>query len=402
MAVKNLHLEHLEDEIINNGIEGGRAAINFLRELRNMLKGSSSQRVNMTVKWDGAPAIFVGEHPETKEFFVAKKSLFNKEPKYYTSEQQIKDAPELQGQLEEKFLTSFKYLSKVGIKGVLQGDLMFTNDKKSMKVDGETVISFQPNTILYTVPKDSDFGKQIDRAKLGIVFHTTYTGDSIENLSASFGADISKLKKSPDVWMDDATYKDVSGNATMTGSESVLLSKYLTETGKSFHKIKRTDMKKFNDVQNAFASKGQAGASYKTYINSLIRQGTFKPTTIGYIEFVEKFYDEKVIAKVKSEKTKEIKKGLKEQFLRELRSMKRFLDALANFQAGLVESKQIIINALNRIKHVGTFVRTDNGFEVVNQEGYVAIDRQTGGAVKLVDRMEFSKNNFTVAKNWTK
>lgn len=402
MAVKNLHLEHLEDEIINNGIEGGRAAINFLRELRNMLKGSSSQRVNMTVKWDGAPAIFVGEHPETKEFFVAKKSLFNKEPKYYTSEQQIKDAPELQGQLEEKFLTSFKYLSKVGIKGVLQGDLMFTNDKKNMKVDGETVISFQPNTILYTVPKDSDFGKQIDRAKLGIVFHTTYTGDSIENLSASFGADISKLKKSPDVWMDDATYKDVSGNATMTGAESVLLSKYLSETGKSFHKIKRTDMKKFNDVQNAFASKGQAGASYKTYINSLIRQGTFKPTTIGYIEFVEKFYDEKVIAKVKTEKTKEIKKGLKEQFLRELRSMKRFLDALANFQAGLVESKQIIINALNRIKHVGTFVRTDNGFEVVNQEGYVAIDRQTGGAVKLVDRMEFSKNNFTVAKNWTK
>ena len=402
MAIKNLHLSHVEEEILDFGIEGGRASINFLRAMRDMLKGNSTGRYNMTVKFDGAPAIFVGEHPETKEFFVAKKSLFNKEPKYYTSEQQIKDAPELQGQLEEKFLTSFKYLSKVGIKGVLQGDLMFTNDKKNMKVDGETVISFQPNTILYTVPKDSDFGKQIDRAKLGIVFHTTYTGDSIENLSASFGADISKLKKSPDVWMDDATYKDVSGNATMTGAESVLLSKYLSETGKSFHKIKRTDMKKFNDVQNAFASKGQAGASYKTYINSLIRQGTFKPTTIGYIEFVEKFYDEKVIAKVKTEKTKEIKKGLKEQFLRELRSMKRFLDALANFQAGLVESKQIIINALNRIKHVGTFVRTDNGFEVVNQEGYVAIDRQTGGAVKLVDRMEFSKNNFTVAKNWTK
>ena len=402
MAVKNLHLEHLEDEIINNGIDGGRAAINFLRSMRDMLKGNSTGRYNMTVQWDGAPALYCGEHPETKEFFVAKKSLFNKEPKYYTSEQQIKDAPELQGQLEEKFLTSFKYLSKVGIKGVLQGDLMFTNDKKDMKVDGETVISFQPNTILYTVPKDSDFGKQLDKAKLGIVFHTTYTGDSIENLSASFGADISKLKKSPDVWMDDATYKDVSGNASMTGQESVLLSKYLSETGKSFHKIKSTDMKKFNDVQKAFASKGQAGASYKTYVNSLIRQSRFDPTTSGYIEFVEKFYDEKVIAKVKTEKTKEIKKELKQQFLRELRSMKRFLDALADFQSGLVKSKQIIIDTLNRIKHVGTFVRTDNGFEVVNQEGYVAIDRQTGGAVKLVDRMEFSKNNFTVAKNWTK
>lgn len=402
MAVKNLHLEHLEDEILNLGIDGGRAAINFLRELRDMLKGNSSARVNMTVKWDGAPAIFVGEHPETKEFFVAKKSLFNKEPKYYTSEQQIKDAEELQGQLEEKFLSAYKYLSKVGIKGILQGDLMFTNDKSNMKVNGEDVIGFQPNTILYTVPKNSDFGKQINRAKLGIVFHTTYTGDSIENLSASFGADISKLKPSPDVWMDDATYKDVSGNATMTASETVLLSKYLSDTGKSFHKIKKSDLTKFNDVQKAFASKGQAGASYKTYINSLIRQGRFDPTTQGYIDFVDAYYDNKVIAKVKTEKTKEIKRELKSQFLRELRSQKRLLDALANFQAGLVKSKQIIIDALNRIKHVGTFIRTENGFEVVNQEGYVAIDRMKGNAVKLVDRMEFSTNNFNVAKNWTK
>lgn len=402
MSVKNLHLEHLEDEILNNGIDGGRAAINFLRELREMLKGNSTQNLNMTVKWDGAPAIFCGEHPETKEFFVAKKSLFNKEPKYYTSEQQIKDADELQGQLEEKFLTSFKYLSKLGIKGVLQGDLMFTNDKSEEKIDGETMITFQPNTILYAVPKNSDFGKQLNRAKIGIVFHTTYTGDSIENLSASFGVNISGLKQSSDVWMDDATYKDVSGNATLTAQETVLLTKYLSETGKSFHKIKSTDLKKFNDVQKAFASKGQAGASYKTYVNSLIRQGRFDPTTQGYITFVEKFYDEKVIAKVKTEKTKEIKKQLKEQFLRELRSLKRLLDAISGFQSKLVDAKQLIITALNRIKHVGTFIRTDNGFEVVNQEGYVAIDRMKGNAVKLVDRMEFSTNNFNVAKNWTK
>ena len=402
MAVKNLHLEHLEDEILNNGIEGGRAAINFLRELRDMLKGNASKNINMTVKWDGAPAIFCGEHPETKEFFVAKKSLFNKEPKFYTSVQQIKDADELSGQLEEKFIASFQYLSKLGIKGVLQGDLMFTDDKKDETIDDVTHITFQPNTILYAVPKNSDFGKQLDRAKIGIVFHTTYKGDSIENLSASFGADISKLKSSPDVWMDDATYKDVSGNATLTAKETVALTKYLSETGKSFHNIKSSDLKKFNDVQNAFASKGQAGASYKTYVNSLIRQGKFNPTTQGYITFVEKFYDEKVIAKVKTEKTKQIKQELKVQFLRELRSLKKLLDAIAGFQSNLVESKQLIIEALNRIKHVGTFIRTDNGFEVVNQEGYVAIDRMKGNAVKLVDRMEFSTNNFNVAKNWTK
>ena len=129
---KNLHLEHLEDQIILQGIDGGRGSINFLRELRDMLKGNASGRVNMTVKWDGAPAIFCGPHPETKEFFVAKKSLFNKTPLYYTSEKEIKDAPELSGDLESKFLDSFKYFSKLGMKEILQGDLMFTSDKKKL------------------------------------------------------------------------------------------------------------------------------------------------------------------------------------------------------------------------------------------------------------------------------
>jgi hypothetical protein len=166
MAVKNLHLEHLEDEIINNGIDGGRAAINFLQGLRDMMKGKSKKGVNMTVKWDGAPAIFCGKHPETGQFFVAKKSLFNKEPKFYTSEQQIKDAPELGGALESKFLDSFKYLSALSFSDVLQGDLMFTDDKKMQKMDNGNFVTFQPNTIMYAVDIESDLGKEIANAKL--------------------------------------------------------------------------------------------------------------------------------------------------------------------------------------------------------------------------------------------
>ena len=130
MGAKNLHLEHLEDEIINQGIDGGRGAINFLQGLRDMLKGNSNSSVNMTVKWDGAPAIFCGQHPETNQFFVAKKSLFNKEPKFYTSESEIKNADELSGALKEKFLTSFQCLSKLSWNTIMQGDLMYTNDKK--------------------------------------------------------------------------------------------------------------------------------------------------------------------------------------------------------------------------------------------------------------------------------
>ena len=77
------------------------------------------------------------------------------------------------------------------------------------------------------------------------------------------------------------------------------------------------------------------------------------------------------------------------------------IDNLSTFQANLVEGKMLIINALNRVKGIGTFKKTDKGFEVVNPEGYVAIDKE-GGAVKLVDRMEFAYNNFTAQKNWDK
>ena len=82
-------------------------------------------------------------------------------------------------------------------------------------------------------------------------------------------------------------------------------------------------------------------------------------------------------------------------------SLKKFITNLTSFMGHLVSAKQIIIVALNRVKSIGTFKKTDKGFEAVNPEGYVAIDR-SGKAVKLVDRMEFAFNNFTAIKNWDK
>ena len=400
MGAKNLHLEHLEDEIINQGIDGGRGAINFLQGLRDMLKGNSNSSVNMTVKWDGAPAIFCGKHPETSQFFVAKKSLFNKTPLFYTSEQEINDASELSGQLKEKFLTSFKYLSKLSWNTIMQGDLMYTNDKKTTKIDGKSFITFQPNTIMYAVDINSKLGKTIASSKMGIVFHTTYSGSTIEDLGASFGANTSSLGSSSDVWVDDATYKDVSGNSTMTAKETLKLTQVLSGVGKSFHGITKKDLQKFMELQSTINQKG-AGASYKTYCNAQIRGGSFKPTYAGYMKHFENYWRDKVVGKVKMEKTKEIKREIGEQLYNELRALNKFITNLTKFMEGLVVAKQIIIVALNRVKSIGTFKKTATGFEVVNPEGYVAIDK-TGSAVKLVDRMEFAYNNFTAQKNWDK
>jgi len=399
MGAKNLHLEHLEDEIINQGIDGGRGAINFLQGLRDMMKGNSKSSVNMTVKWDGAPAIFCGKHPETNQFFVAKKSLFNKEPKFYTSEHEIKNS-DLSGQLQEKFLTSFQCLSKLSWNTIMQGDLMYTDDKTNKIIDGKEYITFQPNTILYAVDKDSELGKTIDSSKMGIVFHTTYTGGTIEDLSASFGAKISNLGSSTDVWIDDASYKDVSGNSTLTAKETLKLTQELSLVGKAFHGIKKTDLVKFQKIQETIAKKG-AGATYKTYCNTLIRGGSYKPTYNGYMKHFENYWRDKVVAKVKMEKTKQIKTEIGEQLYTELRSLNKFITNLTKFMEHLVIAKQLIIEGLNRVKSIGTFKKTTTGFEVVNPEGYVAIDK-SGSAVKLVDRMEFAFNNFTAQKNWDK
>ena len=203
---KNLHLEHIEDEILNYGVTGGRASINFVRSLRDMLAGNSRSSIDMTVKWDGAPAIFAGIDPEDGKFFVAKKSVFNVNPKLYKSVAEI-DA-DLSGQLNAKFKVALAEFSKLGITGVLQGDLMFTDDVETTDIEGKKYYTFQPNTIVYAVDVNSDLGKKIKNAKVGVVWHTTYKGDALQDMKASFGANISKYafyfniieKKSSYVW----------------------------------------------------------------------------------------------------------------------------------------------------------------------------------------------------------
>ena len=255
---KNLHLEHLEDEILNYGVDGGRAAINFLRSLRDMIAGASRSSVNMTVKWDGAPAIFAGIDPEDDKFFVAKKSVFNVSPKLYKTNVEI-DA-DLSGDLNAKFKVALKEFSKLGIKGVLQGDLMFTDDVDTDTIEGVKYYTFQPNTIVYAAPVDSDIGRKIKRSKIGVVWHTTYTGDALQDMKASFGADISSLSKPSSVWMDDATYKDASGRATFTAKETTKVTGILSQVGKTFQRINAGQLRSFLKLQESMTG-AIAGAS---------------------------------------------------------------------------------------------------------------------------------------------
>ena len=399
---KNLHLEHIEDEILNYGITGGRASINFIQSLRDMFAGASRSSINMTVKWDGAPAVFAGVDPEDGKFFVGKKSVFNVEPQLYKTNADVDKYTS--GDLNAKLKVALSEFSKLGIKGVLQGDLMFTNDVSTDTIDGEKVYTFQPNTIVYVVPVDSDLGRQIKKAKIGVVWHTTYTGGDLQSMKASFGVNISGLKNVPSVWMDDATFKDVSGSATMTQSETDAITKELSIAGKTFQSINSPMLTKFLNLQNSFTG-AIVSAGLKTYNNVSVRQGkpisNPKAHAMGYVKHVElKLQD--MIDKSKSPKGKDKYTNLQKEYKREVMKHVKNLTQIITFQNAIVNAKMLVVKKLNRVRSIGTFIKTSNGFKVSNPEGYVAIDRVSGNAVKLVDRMEFSYNNFTAIKAWDK
>ena len=396
---KNTHMVHLEDLILDGGVKGARQAILALRSLRDMLSGNTKAPVDVTVKWDGAPALFAGEDPRDGQFFVAKKGIFNANPKVYKSHADI-DA-DTSGDLSKKLKIAFDNLKGLGIKDVIQGDFMFDkSDLKKEKINGITHITFHPNTILYAVPSDTPLAKEISSAEVGIVWHTSYSGSDFENMKAEFGKDIvSKIKSSPKVWMQDATLKDLSGTATLTQKDSLLVSKNLSEAGKIFQKIA-------SNTLTQIESNKELNLVINVYNNTMVRKGqrisNTKKHAQGLIQFVTDRYA-KEIGKRSTQKGKDIQIQKRDELLSffDKKNIKN-LENIFILQNLVIDSKLIIINKLNRLSKIGTFVKTKSGFRVTNPEGFVAIDRMEGGAVKLVDRMEFSTNNFSkdIIKGW--
>ena len=398
-AGKNTHMIHIEDLILDGGVKGARQAIIALRSLRDMLSGNTKSAVDVTVKWDGAPAVFAGEDPRDGQFFVAKKGIFNANPKIYKSHADI-DA-DTSGDLSKKLKMAYDYLKPLGIKGVIQGDFMFDkSDLKKENINGISHVVFHPNTIAYAVPTDSALAKTIRAAKIGIVWHTTYSGATFETMKAEFGKEIvSKLKSSKDVWMQDATLDDLSGTATLTKKETELLNKKLSAAGKLFRKISGSTLKELE-------SNKELNLVINVYNNSKVREGQritdTKKHATGLVMWVNARY-QKEIDKRTSQKGKDAQIAKRDQLLAFFsKSNIKSLQNVFDLQNLVVDSKLIIINKLNVLNKIGTFVKTKSGFKVTNAEGFVAIDRMEGGAVKLVDRLEFSYNNFSpdIIKGW--
>ena len=398
---KNTHMEHLEDNILNNGVDGTRDSINFLRALRDMLGGGSKSRINVTVKWDGAPAIFAGTDPNDGKFFVAKKGIFNKNPKVYKTNADI-DA-DSSGDLNTKLKLALAEFPKLGIKGIVQGDFLYAkSDLKEIDIEGQPHITFHPNTIVYAVPKASALGKEILGSKVGVVWHTTYRGSDFEKMSASFGEEIaSSLKKVKGIWSVDAVYKDLSGTANLTKKETEQVTKILSAAGKKFNTIKK-------ETLNGISNNEDTLMRTKQFVNSKIRAGERikNPRKLAndLIKYIDDIY-EKEAAKRKTDKGKAVQRGKKNATLEYYKKTPASqITAMFELYNLIIDAKHVLIGKLDRAKRIGTFLKTADGLEVTGQEGFVAIDHMGKNAVKLVDRLGFSNANFSdkYIKGWDK
>ena len=396
---KNVHLEHIEDDVLNQGVVGTRSAINFLRSLRDMLAGHSDTKVFTTTKWDGAPAIICGINPENGKFFVGTKGVFAKNAKLNYTEEDIDKNHPGEG-LNAKLKIALAYLPKLGIDGVLQGDMMFTKDDlNTQTIDGESYITFQPNTIVYAVPKDTKLAQSMMSAQMGIVFHTSYSGKTIADMKSSFNIDIGRLKPTKDVWFRDASFIDASGTATFTKEETVNITGILSDAGRLFNQISSLTL-------NRIASSEVYKVQIKTFNNTKVRAGEeIKNTTLHTTQLIKWIEDKmnKEILSAKKADTKEKRIKEKNEVMRFYRQNASQLKLIFDLQNKIVQAKLMIIRKLEGMNQVTkTFVRTDTGFRITAPEGFVVVDKLKGDALKLVDRLEFSQQNFNAAKAWNK
>jgi cytidyltransferase-like protein len=385
MAKANTHLTHLEELVLTQGADGYKMARGFLLELLKSLKGNTSTKIQTSVKWDGAPAIFAGINPENGKFFVGTKSIFNKIPKInYTKDDIVKNHGHAPG-LVDKLTKALEYLPALNIKNILQGDFMFDDEMiRRAEIDGVPHYKFKPNTIVYAVPVDSKLGQEIEQAKFGIVFHTTY--ESLDS-GASFGADVSSLRRAPGVWFDDAFFTDDTGVVTLTDDEEAQI----------ISLVKQADT-----VNGQIDYDNLPFSLLNIYINSEIKAGSFLDDPEKSFEGFNNWYSQRVqkkIDKLKSDRGKESASQNAQQMLQSFADKKNDIVNIFKVSRLLFEAKNIFIqkynNAVYNTKH---FVDNGSGDLVAsNPEGYVAVDHK-GNGIKFVDRLEFSRANFAVDK----
>ena len=394
---KRTHLEHIEDIILTSGHAGGQGVIDYFTGILRTLQGDAEQPINVSVKWDGAPAVVCGINPENNRWFVGTKSVFAKDAKINYTKQDIARNHGTDD-LGQKLLKCLVHLKKLNISGIVQGDMMFTQkDITPQPMQGQNYITFKPNTITYAVPADSELAKKMLTAEVGIVFHTTYTGTSMSDLSAQYGVDISGFTQDSSVWFDTATYRNVSGTATFTIDEESNFVAHIEQLKQLLKKVPA-------NLSAMLGSNKDFLPFFMMFINDKIKQGELPTNVNQYLNDFSKFYQGRMkqqSAGLKAQKAIQLRQQKMKDMPVFLKQMQSPLAAMMAFYKKTIELKNIALSKMNKATAIGSFEQTENGLVVTDPEGFVAVGH-AGDAVKLVDRLNFSRKNLTAIRKFEK
>ena len=402
MAGANLHLEHLEDIIINDGVEGAKNAFGFLDHLTKAFSSKGAKSFKVTTKWDGAPAIFCGYLPGSKDWFVAKKSLFNTTPKLYHTKADIeKDFPP-GNDLHKIFILILKHIKPLHesgkIQGIVQGDFLFHNTSRTLKkIDGNDCVVFKPNVsgITYCIPKGDTLYDHAKNAELCVVFHTRYNtsnAKSLEDLGAEYAYDATQLSTQKCLILSSKT-SELGSDVMLTPSEVAKLKRYKSAGETLFRQCGPFLDVMSDSMKDAFG----IGPLMKIYINTYVRDASRITSATkfyqGYLKFVEEKYRKKIDGYAKDATKSKWKKNMYASLDVAESNKAKLLKFIALYNT-IQNAKAIFIPKLEKGERFKQYYEDGKGgYDVGAPEGYVAV-REGTNAVKLIDRLVFSAKNF--------
>ena len=374
------HIHHPEDRPLlhgSSGFEHAHAALLHAHEHTKAKKHSS----DLTMKYDGSPSIVFGHHPQTKKFFVATKSAFNKNPKLNYSDADIEKNHGHAPGLVSKLKTALKHLPKVTPKkGVYQGDVMHTKEDQRI----HEAVSFTPNTITYTAHGDE--AKKVQRSKIGVVVHQQYHANpkkaGVEHMTVSPHPDSHNFTQHPDVHLKTAEHD--TSKIDYPKHDQDAFHKHLA-AAKAIHDKHGPTMYKATEKHQ-----GEAG-HLSTYINHTVRTDE-KPTAAGLQKHIAGHY-EKLANTLKTPAGVEKRRSEGTAHVEHIQKNAQHYGNLLNMHHHLQQAKNTLVNNLE--KHEGG-LEHHIGSTKSKPEGFVINHKFQGRTepTKLVNRSEFAKANL--------
>jgi hypothetical protein len=381
---KLTHLEHPEDHIVKSGEPGFHHAFNTLKSTAEHLQGHDTG-VKIMTKYDGAPSIVFGHNPENGRFFVASKSAWNKNPKVNYTEADIEANHGHAPGLVAKLKAGLKHLPKIAPKrGVYQGDFLYNKAENDVKeTDGN--YHFRPQLIGYTAKKDSEQGRKIAAADIGLAVHTGYKGTSLSNMKADYTPDLKGFKTHKSVHLHAWDKSFNPARAKYSAAHHADFKDNMNAAGEHFKSADRSKL-------FSLAHHPELQTHLSTYINKAVRTGE-SHSVEGLKGHVAERHG-KALAGLKTDKARQQRQAQLQSHLDYIHSNRAHVNNLLKVHGHLSRAKNAMMDALDRADTSG--YSYDVGGKKTRPEGYVAVinNRPT----KLIDRGEFSRLNLTQGK----